>query len=289
MKAGTRGSNLAIIQTKNIITHLSKITDEKIDLKKIKSTGDINKNSQLYNIDVKGVFTKEIDNAVLEEEVDFAVHSFKDLPTEMDEYLEIIAVPRRESPNEALVSPYPWKELPEGATIGTSSLRREAFIKHHLKNVNIKPIRGNVDTRVNKVLNGEYDATIMAEAGLKRLGMDKYIQQVFPTEYYTPPAGQGALAIVTRKDNVNRKILEKLNHFPSSQEVKAERIVLEELGGGCQLPLGVNATVDGDILHLYAILLNQDGEILSKTTMDGSVYEAEKLGRDAGEIIKEDY
>ncbi len=289
MKAGTRGSNLAMVQTKNIITQLSKITEEEVKFKKIKSTGDVNKDSQLYQIDVKGIFTKELDKAVLEEEVDFAVHSFKDLPTELVEDLEIVAVPFRESPKEALVSTYPWEKLPEGATIGTSSLRREAFIKHHLKNVNIKPIRGNVDTRVRKVLNGEYDATIMAEAGLKRLGIEKYIQQVFSREYCTPPAGQGALAIVTRKDNKYRKILEKLNHFPSAQEVIAEKTVLEELGGGCQWPLGANAQANKDMLHLYTILLNPDGEILSQVSMSSTLSEAEKLGREAGRIIKEDY
>ena len=289
MKAGTRGSNLAIVQTKNIITQLSKITDEEVKFKKIRSTGDINKDSKLYQIDVKGIFTKELDKAVLEEEVDFAVHSFKDLPIELEDDLEIVAVPLRESPREALISNYPWEKLSDGATIGTSSLRREAFINHHLKNVNIKPIRGNVDTRVRKVLNGEYDATIMAEAGLKRLGLEKNIQQVFSPHYYTPPAGQGALAIVTRKDNKYMKVLEQLNHFPSAQEVKAEKTVLEELGGGCQWPLGANARADKNELHLYTILLNTDGKILSQVSMNGALSEAEKLGREVGKVIKEDY
>ena len=289
LKAGTRGSNLAMVQTKNIITQLSNITDEEVIFKKIKSTGDINKDSKLYQIDVKGIFTKELDKAVLEEDVDFAVHSFKDLPIELEDDLEIIAIPLRESPREALVSNYPWNELSDGATIGTSSLRREAFINHHLKNVTIKPIRGNVDTRVKKVLNGEYDAIIMAEAGLKRLGLEENIRQVFSPQYYTPPAGQGALAIVTRKDNKYRNVLEKLNHFPSAQEVIAEKTVLEELGGGCQWPLGAYVQADKDELHLYAILLNTNGEVLSKVSMSGTLSEAEKLGRKAGKIIKEDY
>ncbi len=289
LKAGTRGSNLAIVQTKNIITQLSKITDEDVIFEKIKSTGDINKDSKLYQIDVKGIFTKELDKAVLEEDVDFAVHSIKDLPIELEDNLEIIAIPLRESPREALVSNYPWTELPDGATIGTSSLRREAFINHHLKNVTIKPIRGNVDTRVKKVLTGEYDATIMAEAGLNRLGLEENIRQVFSPQYYTPPAGQGALAIVTRNDNKYRYVLAKLNHFPSAQEVIAEKTVLKELGGGCQWPLGVNARTDKDELHLYAVLLDTGGEVLSKVSMSGDLTEAEKLGRKAGKIIKEDY
>lgn len=289
MKAGTRGSNLAMVQTEYIITQLSKITDEEIKVKKIKSTGDVNKDAKLYQMDVKGIFTKELDKAVLEGEVDFAVHSLKDLPTELAENLEIIAVPPRESPREALVSPYSWDEIPAGATIGTSSLRREAFIRHYQKNLNIKPIRGNVDTRVRKVSTGEYDAAIMAEAGLKRLGLEKHIQQIFSPKYFTPAAGQGALAIVGRGDNKYHEVLERLNHFPSAQEVKAEKAALEELGGGCQWPLGASATANYDELELYTILLSPEGEIISQVSMSGSLADAEKLGRKAGNIMKEDY
>lgn len=288
MKAGTRGSRLAMVQTKYITAQLSKIIDEEVKVKIIKTTGDKIKDSQLYQIDVKGIFTKELDKAVLEGEVDYAVHSFKDLPTELANELEVIAVPPRESPREALISPYTWEDIPEGATLGTSSLRREAFIKHHQKNVNIKPIRGNVETRINKVLNGEYDAIILAEAGLKRLGLEKHIRQVFSPEYYTPAAGQGALAIVTRADSEMKEVLERLNHTPSAQEVKAEKTVLEELGGGCQWPLGANAMADGDKLHLYTILLTPEGKVLSQVSLSGSLSEAEKLGRNAAKIMKED-
>ncbi len=288
LKAGTRGSSLAMVQTKNIITELSKITDEEVNFKIIKTTGDKIKDSQLYNIDVKGIFTKELDKAVLEGDVDFAVHSLKDLPTELAGKLEIVAVPPRESPREALVSRYTWEEIPEGATMGTSSLRREAFIKYHQKKVNIKPIRGNIDTRINKVFNGDYDATIMAEAGLKRLGLERHIKQVFSPQYFTPAAGQGALAIVSRTDFHKREVLEKLNHFPSAQEVKAEKKVLEELGVGCQWPLGVYAHAEGDMLDLYSILLTPEGKVISQVSLSGSLSEAEKLGRDAARFMKED-
>lgn len=288
MKAGTRGSRLAMVQTKHIISELSKITPEEVGIEIIKTTGDKIKDSQLYNMDVKGIFTKELDKAVLERDVDFAVHSLKDLPTELAEGLEVVAVPPRESPREALISPYPWVEIPEGAILGTSSLRREAFINHHQKNLNIKSIRGNVETRINKVINGEYQGIILAEAGLKRLKLEEHVQEVFPTEYFTPAAGQGALAIVTREDSKFRETLEKLNHPPSAQEVIAEKTVLEELGGGCQWPLGSNAHAEGDKLHLYAVLLTREGEVISKVNLTGPLKDAQKMGQKAAKVIKED-
>ncbi|HEX3013859.1 MAG TPA: hydroxymethylbilane synthase [Methanobacterium sp.] len=288
MKVGTRGSNLAVTQTKSIISQLSKIINEEIDMEIIKTTGDKITDSQLYSIDVKGIFTKELDKAVLEEDVDFAVHSLKDLPTELAGDLEVVAVPERESPNEVLISSYKWDELPEGASIGTSSLRREAFCNYHSKNLSIKPIRGNIDTRVKKVIKGEYDATIMAEAGLKRLGLAHHIQEAFPVDYFTPAAGQGALAVVARHDSSARKTLEKLNHFNSVQEVTAEKAVLAELGVGCQWPLGVSAKADGNKLDIYSILLTKEGDVLSEAKLSGSINNAEKLGKDVAKIM-EDY
>lgn len=288
MKVGTRGSSLARVQTDYIIKELSKITQEAVEVEVVKTTGDKIKDSQLYNMDVKGIFTKELDVAVLDGEVDFAVHSLKDLPTELAEGLEVISVPPRESPREVLISPYAWDEIPEGATLGTSSLRREAFINHNQKNVNIKSIRGNIETRINKVLNGDYQGIILAEAGLKRLGLEKHIKQVFPAEYFTPAAGQGALAIVAREDCNFKDILEKLNHLPSAREVEAEKTVLEGLGGGCQWPLGANAHADGDKLHLYAILLTREGDVVSKVNLTGPLEDAHKLGVKAAKIIKED-
>ena len=285
---GTRGSNLAMTQTKNIINQLSKIINKEIDLELIKTTGDKITDSQLYTIDVKGIFTKELDKAVLNEDVDFAVHSLKDLPTELTGNLEIIAVPKRESANEVLVSPYSWEKLPDGASIGTSSLRREAFCNYRQKNLNIKPIRGNIDTRIKKVTDGLYDATILAEAGMKRLGLTKFIRQVFPVEFFTPPAGQGALAVVARSDSKVREDLKKLNDFQSSKEVIAEKTVLAELGVGCQWPLGVSARADKNELKLYSILLDKNGEVLSKANVNGSINDAEKIGRKAAKIM-EDY
>lgn len=288
MQVGTRGSSLAMVQTKNIITSLSKITDEKIDITVIKTTGDKIKDSQLYNMDVKGIFTKELDRAVLEEEVDFAVHSLKDLPSELDDQLEIVSVPTRESPHDVLVSSYKWDELPEGATLGTSSIRREAFCKYHQKDVDIQPIRGNIDTRVNKIVNGDYQATLMAEAGLRRLGLSEHIQQRFPLNYITPAAGQGALAIVAREDSSKKNILKELNHKNSYQEIMAEKKVLEVLGVGCQWPLGVCARAQGNELELQTILLTREGELISKHSMRGPISQAEKIGLEIANRMGDD-
>ena len=200
MIVGTRGSQLALVQTKQVCRDLSKLTGETIETEIIKTKGDKITTSQLYNMDSKGLFTKELDIALLEEEVDFTVHSFKDLPSELDEDLEIVAVPKRESPNEVLISNKTWQDLGPGSRLGTSSLRREAFCNLYEKDFDLQPIRGNIETRIDKALNSDLDATIMAEAGLKRLGLTEYIKTVFPLDYITPPAGQGALAIITRKD-----------------------------------------------------------------------------------------
>ena len=289
MKVGTRGSSLATVQTNSIINELSKLTDEKVDMEIIKTTGDKIQDSQLYNIDVKGIFTGELDNAVLRGEVDFAVHSLKDLPTELEGDLEIVAVPYRESPNEVLVSKYGWDELPSGAKVGTSSIRREAFCNFHKKDFSIKTIRGNIDTRIKKVLSGDYDATIMAEAGLKRLDLTEYIKQRFSIEYFTPAAGQGAIAIVARHDSDKRNILEKLNHTPSFQEVTAEKRVLQELGVGCQWPLGVSAKINKNKLKLCAVLLTKEGKVLSRVKVEGYADEASKLGLKAAKLMMEDY
>jgi hydroxymethylbilane synthase len=279
---------LATVQTKYIIKELSKISDEKIETRFIKTMGDKITTSQLYNMDSRGLFTKELDRAVLDEEVDFAVHSLKDVPTDLDDDLIIAAVPVRESPHEVLVSKKTWEELSPGSRLGTSSLRREAFCNYHLKNFKLEPIRGNIETRIRKVMEGECDATLMAEAGLNRLGLTENIKDRFSLKYLTPPAGQGALAVITRKDSSKRNIIEKLNHYISFQEVLAEKTVLEKLGVGCQWPLGAIARENKDMLCLYAVLLTKEGEILSQINLNGSIKEAKELGEKAANQM-EDY
>ena len=287
MIVGTRGSQLALTQTKQVCGWLEKITGQKIDLEIIKTKGDKITTSQLYNMDSKGLFTKELDIALLEEEVDFTVHSFKDLPTELDEDLEIVAVPKRESPNEVLISKKSWAELGPGSKLGTSSLRREAFCNHYEKEFELKPIRGNIETRIDKALNSDLDATIMAEAGIKRLNLAKYIKEGFPVNYITPPAGQGALAIITRKDSDKKEIIQKINDYVSMQEVFAEKMVLEELGVGCQWPIGAIARMNDKEFEIYSILLTKEGEILKEETQKGSIRNAVELGRRIGEHFQD--
>lgn len=287
MNVGTRGSQLALAQTNQVCKDLASITHENIDVNIIKTKGDKITNSQLYNMDAKGLFTKELDKALLEEEIDFAVHSFKDLPTELDEELEIVAVPKRVAPNEVLISNKNWNELGPKSKLGTSSLRREAFCNYHNKNFELKPIRGNIETRISKVNDSDLDATIMAQAGLIRLNLTQHIKTVFPLDYITPAAGQGALAIITRKDSDKKEIISKLNDYQSRQEVLAEKQVLEELGVGCQWPIGVIAQMKDKQFCIYSILLTKEGEVLKEHSEKGSIRDAIQFGTKIGKIFKD--
>lgn len=287
MNVGTRGSQLALAQTNQVCKDLASITHENIDVNIIKTKGDKITNSQLYNMDAKGLFTKELDKALLEEEIDFAVHSFKDLPTELDEELEIVAVPKRVAPNEVLISNKNWNELGPKSKLGTSSLRREAFCNYHNKNFELKPIRGNIETRISKVNDSDLDATIMAQAGLIRLNLTQHIKTVFPLDYITPAAGQGALAIITRKDSDKKEIISKLNDYQSRQEVLAEKQVLEELGVGCQWPIGVIAQMKDKQFCIYSILLTKEGKVLKEHSEKGSIKDAIQFGTKIGKIFKD--
>lgn len=287
MNVGTRGSQLALAQTNQVCKDLASITHENIDVNIIKTKGDKITNSQLYNMDAKGLFTKELDKALLEEEIDFAVHSFKDLPTELDEELEIVAVPKRVAPNEVLISNKNWNELGPKSKLGTSSLRREAFCNYHNKNFELKPIRGNIETRISKVNDSDLDATIMAQAGLIRLNLTHHIKTVFPLDYITPAAGQGALAIITRKDSDKKEIISKLNDYQSRQEVLAEKQVLEELGVGCQWPIGAIAQMKDKQFCIYSILLTKEGEVLKEHSEKGSIKDAIQFGTKIGKIFKD--
>lgn len=289
MKVGTRGSKLALTQTKQTCQDIANISGEKIEVDIIKTKGDKITDSQLYNMDSKGLFTKELDKAVLEEEVDFAVHSLKDVPTELDEDLQITAVPTRVKANEVFISNMNWNDLEECSSLGSSSLRREAFCKYHNKGFKFKPLRGNVETRIQKVLDGEVDGTLMAEAGLIRLGLTNYIKEEFPIDYITPAAGQGALAVISRKDSKQvNETLKKIDDYKTHQTVLAEKTVLYELGIGCQWPLGSYGQLNNENkLELYSVLLNEKGEILHKTTTTGSIKSAKELGIKVGKELIE--
>lgn len=283
MIVGTRGSLLATTQTQTVVDSLEEITGEKIETKIIKTTGDKIKDSQLYNIDAKGIFTKELDIALINGDIDFAVHSFKDLPSELNDQLTITAIPKREAVNEVLISNYSWDELPDGATLGTSSVRREAFCKLHEKNIITKPIRGNIDTRIRKVEEGEYDATIMALAGINRLGLQDHVKEIFDETYIVPPAGQGALAVMTHKDSEYYDVVSKLNDENTRCEALCEKAILETLEVGCQWPVGIVSKVNGNDINIHCELLSPEGKILADINetakKDNAIQAAKSIGK----------
>lgn len=292
LKVGTRGSRLSIIQTDFVLKSLKALFPNlEFNVKVIKTMGDVEHRKPLFAMDRKGIFEKEIDQALVRGEIDFAVHSLKDVPTfEEQGDITLAAVPRRDSPLEALVSRdnIPLKRLPKSATVGTSSLRRMAQIKHLRPDIEVKPVRGNVDTRIQKVKRGEVHAVVVAVAGLERLGLKNLITEVYPPETLTPPAGQGALAIVARKDrNDIIEILSSIDHPPTRAEVTAERSLISAMEGGCHFPIGAYAYAKGDRLYLYSCVLSVDGQYKIEASAEAPISEAENLGRKVALMLLE--
>ncbi len=267
--AGSRGSKLALTQTENIISKL----DCDVETRKISTRGDKIHDVALAKVEGKGFFTKEIDDALLGEEVDFAVHSFKDVPTDLPEGLVIAAVPERESPRDALVGQYgSLEELPLNARVGTSSLRRRAEVLHARPDVVVGDLRGNLDTRLKKLGEGQYDAVIVAEAGLKRLGYDDF--SPIDPESFIPAACQGALAVTARKDDAEMlEVLAPLEHHPTRLACEGERLFLSALGGGCQVPAGVHTTLDenANTFSISGFISSLDGRLFLRAEETGSL------------------
>ncbi len=289
LKVGTRGSKLALWQTDYIIGLLKeKFPELELEKKIIKTTGDKIRDVPLAKVGGKGIFVKEIDEAVRDGRVDFAVHSMKDVPTELLPELHIAATPVREEVADALISRdgKTIEELPEGAVIGTSSMRRIAEVKSFRGDLEIKDLRGNVDTRLKKLRDGEYDAIVMAVAGLKRLGFEGEITQKLPEEIFVPSIGQGAIAVVARRDSKVNEYLGAINHSESMARVLAERSLLSEMGGGCQVPLGAFSRVNGDKLEILATILSPDGSRRIDVRASGNLSRAEELGKEVAEKLK---
>jgi hydroxymethylbilane synthase len=298
LRIGSRGSQLALWQA-NHISALLRERGHEVELEIIKTTGDKILDVALAKVGTKGMFTKEIEEALLEKRVDLAVHSLKDLPTELAPEFEVTAITVRENPCDAFLSRHfnSIDDLPQKALVGTSSLRRQAQLKFMRADLRIEPLRGNVDTRLRKMEEGQYDAIILASAGLNRLGLTRWIRQVLPAETMCPAAGQGALGIEIRKGDIETlKHLAFLNDQPTRTAVLAERALLNELGGGCQVPIGAHAVVtDGDI-KLIGVVARPDGSTVLRETRHGS--DPIKLGEELGryllghggrEILKEVY
>lgn len=283
LTVGTRGSKLSLTQTNNVLGSLKAAHPEvTFRVKVIKTLGDKEQNLSLFSLDRKGIFEKEIDLAIEKGEVDFAVHSLKDVPILEHSQTTIAAIPKRNSPNDTLISKNNvlFAELPKGAVIGTSSLRRMAQAKHLRPDLEAKPIRGNVDTRIRKIKTGEFDAIIVAEAGLKRLNLENKITERFSLEQFAPSAGQGALAIAAKNDNKTViQILQSINHPPSQAEVTAERNLVLALEGGCRVPIGAIGRASGEDLSFYGCVFSLDGQRKIFSSAKGKLSDAKKLGK----------
>jgi len=274
---GSRGSQLALWQARWIKARLEE-RGEACRIEIIRTTGDKITDVPLAQVGSKGLFTKEIEEALLRGDVDLAVHSMKDLPTELPEGLTIAAVPAREDPRDALIGKK-LSELAAGSKVGTSSLRRAAQLRALRPDLRVESLRGNLDTRLRKLDEGRYDAIVLAAAGLKRMGWENRIAEVLSTDYMCPAVGQGALAIETRAGHGDaERICRALDHAETRLAVAAERALLAALGGGCQVPIGAYAQVDGDEVRLTAVVCTPDGDRLLRRNATGATLDPESLG-----------
>jgi len=281
VRIGSRGSALALAQSNWVKQQIeAHYPDLQVELSIIKTSGDRFSDRPISALGGKGVFTKEIEDALLNQSIDLAVHSMKDLPTELPAGLMIAAVPAREDARDVLVTRSGLKlaDLAPSARIATGSLRRQAQLLHHRGDLVVVPIRGNVDTRLRKLDEGEADALIMAAAGLIRIGRAERIGEILPDEICVSAVAQGALAIETRGDATVRQLLSFLHNATSEAETRAERALLRSLSGGCQVPIGARARVDGNALNMIAVVASPDGISLCRAQLTGEAQEGEQLG-----------
>jgi hydroxymethylbilane synthase len=293
IRIGSRKSQLALVQTYWVQEQLQKaFPDRTFEVHTMSTQGDKILDVALAKIGDKGLFTKELEVGMLNGDLDFAVHSLKDLPTRLPEGLMLGCVTEREDPADALVVHEKHKDkqlatLPEGAVIGTSSLRRLAQLRHHYPHLQFKDVRGNVITRLSKLDAGEYDALVLAVAGLTRLDLSDRIHQAIPSEISLHAVGQGALGIECREDDKEvLELLQALQHQPTAYRCYAERAFLRELEGGCQVPIGVNTVIEGDQLTLTGIVASLDGKQMVKNTISGAVTDADRLGTELAHQAK---
>lgn len=281
IKIGTRGSKLAFYQAEVVRCKLKELLPLlEFEFVKIRTKGDMIRRQAIGTIG-PGIFTREIEEALLENRIDLAVHSAKDLATELPQGLEIGAVLNREDPRDCLVAREgrTLEQLKQGARIGTSSLRRRAQLKKLRPDLEICEMRGNVDTRLKKIEEGQFDGLVIAHAGLKRLGLANFVTEVFEEDMFLPQAGQGAIAVEIRSGDLEIEELTKpLNHAPTFARVLAERSFLHRLEGGCQIPVGVSSKVEGDRLTLKGAIFSLGGDQTVSDVMSGPVSDAAKAG-----------
>lgn len=288
-KIGTRGSKLALTQTNFVTEKIKKAMPEMdIEICIIKTSGDIMQDVSLLTIGGQGVFVKELEEALLSEKIDLAVHSMKDVPGDIPEGLMFAAILPREDVRDVLVARDNIKMefMPKGAKIGTGSQRRGAQIKALLPDVNIVPLRGNIDTRIKKIETENLTGIILAAAGMKRMGLAEKITQFLPVETMLPAVGQGALGLQIRKTDIElAETCAGLNDATTAVEVAAERAFLRALGGGCRLPIAALGKLDGQMLTLEGMLAAPNGTTVIREKISGTINDAEEMGKKLAEII----
>ncbi len=292
LRLGTRGSPLALAQAHMVREALARahgFSPERIAVEVIRTSGDRIQDRPLADVGGKGLFTKEIEEALAEGAIDLAVHSSKDMPTVLPAGLVLSASMEREDPRDAFISRKvkSMMKLPRGATVGTASLRRQAMVKRKRPDLRIVPLRGNVETRLRKLDDGVADATLLALAGLKRLGLADAATAILDVDEFLPAVGQGAIGIETRAhDSRTRELLGAINHAGTFSALAAERAFLAVLDGSCRTPIGGHATVSGGRLRLRGMIVKPDGSEAFEVAREGDERDAEKLGADAGSELK---
>ncbi|OGP35228.1 MAG: hydroxymethylbilane synthase [Deltaproteobacteria bacterium GWC2_65_14] len=301
IRLGSRGSQLALWQAEHIRSEIERETGRPVEITKIKTTGDMILDVPLSRVGGKGLFVKEIEEALLSGRIDLAVHSMKDVPTDLPDRLGIVAITRREDPRDAFLSVKyrRLEELPQGGRVGTSSLRRQTQLLGLRPDLRIESLRGNLDTRIRKMEEGLFDAVILAAAGIRRLGWEAKITQYLPPELSLPAIGQGALGIEIRTDDLEtREAVSFLNHRDTAYAVRAERGFLKRLEGGCQVPIASFGRTDGEAIVLEGLVGRPDGSQILRAGARGTVADPEGLGvslaeellrRGAKEILDEVY
>ncbi len=288
-KVGTRGSRLAIAQTEIALRSLRSKASLEFEIMHIVTRGDMDRRP-LFTLDEKGIFEKELDQAVISGKIDFAIHSLKDIPTDLSKKLVVASIPKRSKPNDVLVSKrnFRLQALPSGAIVGTSSLRRAVQILRLRSDLNVKPIRGNVETRVIKSMEGDYDAVVLAEAGLTRLGITKAISERFSIGEFVPAPGQGAIAMVCRRDNTELiSILKQAEDVQSRIEADAEISLVSKLEAGCRFPVGAVAvsTPGKETFTLYASIFSPDGAKNIKAKKISKITNPDVAGGEMAELL----
>jgi len=286
---GTRGSKLSLAQTNWVISELKKVNpDTDFEIKTIKTKGDID-SRPIFTIEQKGIFEKEIDKAVAENQIDFAVHSLKDVPSNLPEELVLACIPIREPINDILVTKdgSSLDSLKQNSVIGTSSLRRAVQISRKRPDVKVKPIRGNIETRIRKITDENFDGVVLAQAGINRLGLDIQYSKL-SLEEFPPSPGQGALGIVSRKnDEKTISMLKKIEDSKSRQEIEAERALSDHVDSGCRFPVGAYAQVNHELVKLTVVAYSVDGKKSINVTQVGPINEPTQLGKCIADELKE--